>query len=423
MNLELKKIALSLYITVFAIALAILGAIWYFTRSFVTIKVFPTEATIRIDDKVFKTQNGIIKTVLEPGTHDIIVEAQDRIGTSKKVDFSRGSNKNVSISLTEMPQPIQISSDAKMTSHGNDFNSFYYLGENGHTLFRVKLGLDDKDQTIKTIEHRSITDTKLGNNKEITWSPKGELALFRKNNNDINLFDFAKYDFVHQTETFWGKNIGSVAWAPDNSEIAYYYNPGTGEESLILANIANNNITRVADLGAYNIKDPILHWSPDSEWLLVIPRSNDYPSNKIYLFNAYSRSIREFMAEGAQLDAVFSPDSNKILFSTYHKDPANPVAGTLSVMDRDNNNLRSLNLRADLHKTVWSKDSKHIVVAAYDQESNHDEIFRFNTETGEKDGFVLRNLGDITINNLVLSDDEKMVIYETKDGVFAVKVN
>ncbi|MFA6963188.1 MAG: hypothetical protein WC227_00510 [Patescibacteria group bacterium] len=423
MNLELKKIALSLYVTIFIVVLAILGAIWYFTRSFATIKVFPVVATVRIDGKIYKTQNGTIKTILEPGVHEVVVEAPDSIGTSQKVDLGRGSNKEVSVALAEMPKPIKIASDAKMTSRGNDFNSFYYLGENSRTLFRVKLGIDDKTGEIKTLEHRSITDPKLSSNKEIAWSPSGQLALFRKNNNDINLFDFAKYDFVNQTERLWGKNIGSMAWAPDDSEIAYYYNPGTGEESLILSNLGNTDMTRVADFGAYNINNPILHWSPDSEWLLVIPRNSDYATNKIYLFNAYARSIKEFTAEGDQLDASFSPDSNKVLFSTYQKDPSSSIPGTLSIMDKDGQNLKNLNLRADLSKIVWANDSKHIVVSTYNPDLKHDEIFRFNTDTGEKAGFILRNLGDITINNLVLSDDEKMVIYETKDGVYAVKVN
>ena len=423
MNLELKKIALSLYVTIFVIVIAALVVVWYFTRSFVTIKISPSAATVRIDGKVYRTQNGTVKTVLEPGTHEVVVESADSIGTSQEIDLNRGSNQDVNVVLAEMPKPVKIASDAKMTSRGNDFNSLYYLGDNGHTLFRVKLGLDDKTGEIKTLEHRAITDTKLANNKEIVWSPSGQLALFRKNNNDVNIVDFAKYDFVNQTEVLWGRNIGSVAWAPDNSEIAYYYNSGTGEESLILSDLPNTDITRVADFGAYNISNPLLRWSPDSEWLLVIPRNSDYKSNKIFLFNAYSRSIKEFTSEGDQLDAIFSPDSNKVLFSTYSKDPSSSIPGTLSVMDKDGNNLRNLGLRADLSKVVWAKDSKHIIVSTFDPELKHDEIFRFNTETGEKDGFVLRNLGDIAINNIVLSDDEKMVIYETKDGVFAVKVN
>ena len=425
MNSELKKLSRVIYVSMAVTATALLLLFWLFSRSFVAFRITPAQATFSVDNaQIGLTAAGMARSDLSPGIHTVKVSADGYIGQSFDVNFKRGFMKEVDISLKKLPTPETVSAGATLFAHGSGFNDGYYLGNNGTTIYQIKYGLDATSGKVNVTENKAITDARLSNISEIIWEPTHDLALLRKTDGSVNLFDFMKYDFVHQTETPWGTGVGSVAWAPDSSEIAYYYAPGTGERSLILTNFLNTAPTRVADLNDNNIENPLLRWSPDSQWLLVIPRNTDVAKNNIYLFNVYSRKFTQLTTNGGQVDAIFSPDGNKILYSTLNNDPNSPIPTVISIMDLNGKNQRALNLRAEISKIVWTSDSKNIVVSAFDNTAKAETIFEYDTTLDESTGFVLSNLSVAGgIRSINLSSDGKIVLYETADGIFAVNIN
>lgn len=421
MNVEIKKMTRSIYLAIAITALALLLLFWLFSRSFVSIKVTPVNAKVLVDDKVVTVTNGgISRQNVTPGIHRVTISADNFIGYTQDVDFKRGFMRQITVSLVAIPQPLEIGSGSKLLSKGKDFDVVNYLSSDSKTLYQAKLGTNDRGD-LAVLSTLAITDPKLASISQIIWSPARDVALFRKTDNTINIFDFMKYDFIHQTETAWGNNIASVAWAPDSSEVTYYYTGG-GEQSLILSNIANTSVTRVENFAGTNIVNPLLRWSPDSQHLLIIPQNSDVSKNNLYVFDAYARTMKAITDTGNIVDANFSPDGNMILYSTYSKDSVNPVTSMLSVMDKDGSNQRSLDLRAEVSKVAWSSDSKNIAVATYDSGTQKESIFNFNTVTKTQEGFLIKDLGDIFIKSLVISDDGKIVIYETNSGIFALKV-
>jgi len=421
MNVELKKIKKTIFFTGLIVVVAVSGLIWFLTRAFVSVAVSPRNAIVYLDGKKLKTSLGEVPINASTGEHSISIEADNYVGQNKTVVFNRGFNKKLEVNLSSVGQPALVNENTRFLSKGDDFNAAYYLSD--QTLYKTKVGLNDQG-SASIVENRAITDNVIKNVNEIIWSPTKQLALFRKSNGKITIFDFMKYDFVHQTETAWGSSdIGSIAWAPDNSRIAYYYTTENGEKSLIFTNVQNKSQERVANFAKLGIENPILKWSPDSQWLLVIPRNKDYDKNKIYLFNAYLRTIKAITDTGGNLDANFSPDGNKILYSTYSKTEGNPVTSILLIMDKDGNNKRDLGVRADLDKVEWSKDSQKIVVATLNQENNGESIFLFDTSDKQKDGFSINNLGTEYVDNIVLSDDVDILMYEAGGRISAIKVN
>lgn len=419
MHTEIKKLTRSIYLVAMVVIIAFLLVLLFLTRSFVSIKVNPGASTILIDGNKTIASNGLIRKFTTPGPHLVEVSRAGYIGISQKVNFGRGITKSLKITLKPTPKPLAISENAKFLNKGNDFSDAYFLSD---TTFHKIIVKADSDQKVKVSEDRAISGPSIPEVDEVTWSPLKDLALL-KTSDYVTLFDFKKYDFVNQTNEDWGQNVGSIAWSPDNSKIAYYYAPTTGEKSLIFSNITNKDFTRMLNFKDYDINDPILRWSPDSEWLLIIPRNDDPSGNKIYVFNAYSRELTEIADTGNQLDAMFSPDGNKIIYSTYSTDQEGPIDSVLSVMDKDGSNKKSLGIKANLSKITWSKDSQHIVVATYDYGTKKESLFRFNTETKEKDGFVITDLGDIFIHSLMLTDDNKVVIYQDNSGIYSINVN
>ncbi|MDO8444276.1 MAG: hypothetical protein Q7S80_02130 [bacterium] len=410
MNVELTKIKRTVYIVGFVLIVAAVAAVWFFTRAFATITVSPRTASVWLDGKQLKVIAGEASLNTSTGDHLLKIEANNYIGRNETVTLGRGFNRQIAVALTETPKPVQINTAGTFLMKGSDFNDGYYLS--GSTVYKTKVGLDSAGK-VNVIENRPITDAKINDVKEIIWSPSKDLALMR-HSNGISLFDFMKYDFVHQTDTPWGgTDIGAVAWSPDNSKIAYYYAPASGEKSLVFANIINTEMTRVVNFAELNIENPLLRWSPDSEWLIVIPRNKDAGQNKIYLFNTYSRAIKPVTDNGGQTEAKFSPDSNKILFST---------GANLTVMNKDGGNKTDLKIKANLSTVVWTKDSKNIIVAATDPSTNTQSIFRFDTEKVAMSGFSVKNLGSTAINSIAFSDDGKLILYEVNNAIYALKV-
>ncbi|MCX6808335.1 MAG: PEGA domain-containing protein [Candidatus Berkelbacteria bacterium] len=423
-NMEIKKLALSLYATIFVIVLALVAVFWFYTRSFTTFKVLPEEASVTIDNKSYPpSAAGVVKAVLDPGMHEVKVEASGYIGKVSEINFTRGNMKSFNISLAVQPEPVTVASGGRFLAKDNNFNTGYYLGDGGTSLYKFEVTANDKTGELEISNNVQISGDNLFGIQEIVWSSTKELALFRKKNNSFSLFDFKKYDFVHQTETLYGQTIGSLAWAPDNSEIAYYYMPSNGNRQLILANLTNTETAIGTDMKAIGLENPILHWSPDSQTILVIPQSSDTTKNKVCLFNISSRSTIELTEDGNQTDAIFSPDGNKILYSTIQKDSNSSIQTVLSVMDKDGSNKHALNLRADLKKVAWSKDSKTIVAAGVDNNSSDPTIFWYNTDTDQQTGPIIRNIGNFTVKKLFLTDDEKAIIYETDEGIYALKIS
>lgn len=412
MNLELVKIKRTVYVVAALLIVAVGVLVWFLTRSFATLNISPRNSSFWLDGKEFKVVAGEVKINTSIGDHNIRVEADGYVGQNLTQNFGRGFNKNINITLSTTPTPTVVSSNSTLLSKGTDFNDGYYISANA--IFKTKIGLDDRG-TISVTENRAITDTKIVGVSEIVWSPTKDLALLRRANG-ISIFDFMKYDFIHQTDLPWGgSDIGSIAWSPDDSKIAYSYAPASGEKSLVFANITNTSIERILNFNDLGIENPILRWAPDSASLLIIPRNHDAAKNKIYLLNTYSRTLKTLVDSGNQLDAVFSPDSNKIIFST-------KSAGSLpdlSVINRNGDNKKSLEIQADLAKTTWTKDSNNIIIATSDNATSTVSEYSVNKMTPV--GFKIPDI-KAKIDSIVVSDDNKVLIYEANGKIYAIKI-
>lgn len=419
-EIEIKQLKKRVYVVLGIIVLALIVFFVFFSRSFSTIKISPGSATLLIDGQLVPlSQSGLVRKSLTPGVHNIKVEANSYLTFIQEIQFKRGFSNSINVALKEIPEPISVNAKGRLLSKGNDFNSFFYLGDNGKTLYRSKIGTDE-NKKIKVVNTMAITNTNLNGINSIIWSPDKDLALFQKSK-ETTIFDFMKYDFIHQTENPWGKEIGSIAWSPDNSKIAYYYAPANGEKSLVFSNIANTEINRVLNLKELGIENPILRWSPNSEWVLLVNRSGNITENKIYLFNAYSHKMKTLTETGGQLDAIFSPDGNKILYATYSKDQTDRSNSILSIMNSEGNEAKSLDLRAELGKVAWNNDSRTIIVAGVNSNTNQESIFGFNTQTKEMTDFVFKNDG-LPVSTVLPTEDGTAVMYENGQGIFALPI-
>ncbi len=418
METYVKKMNRIKYLIFIVIVLAIFSLLWLVSRSFATIKISPASAKLTIDNApVYVNRSGVARITIKPGTHLIKVESEGYLSLSEELNFGRGSKVTYSLTLKEKPKISTIEQNAQFLATGKNSDEILYLDPTGKTIFKAKLSLGDEQKIITA--KLPITSDRLSGIRDIIWSPNRDLALFKKDDG-YYLFDFQKYDFVHQTETFWGKDIGDVAWSPDNSKIAYYYAPATGERSLIFANITNSEITRIINFNDYKIENPFLSWSPDSEYLIIIPRGTNYSENKIYLYDTYSGTLKAITDLGSQINAKFSPDSNQILYATYNKisDEFDPFV--LSIMNKDGTNQKNLNIKTDVKSSAWL-NSTTLLAAQYNRSGSNETFYRY--DLGQKEpAEAIESVASKLVNSISVILDGSVVIYQSSDGIFGFRL-
>ena len=417
MQNHIQKLNQIKYLLLSVVIAALLGLIWFLNQSFVTVTISPVTAKLTIDNApLLVSRKGVGKVTLMPGKHTVKVEAENFLSINQDVSLKRGQKVSLKYTLKEKPEIVSIEPGAKHLSIGKDSNEIFYLNSSGTTLYRAGLTLDENNK-INTVKN-PITAERLSGINQIIWSPNKELAIFKKNNGAY-LFDFKKYDFVNQTENLWSSDVGDIAWAPDNSKIAYFYAP-SGEKSLIFANAANTEKTRVANLADFNIDNPYLAWSPDSRYLVVIPRNKNYDDNKIYLYDTYSGTLKAISEIGDQISAKFSPDSGKIIYSSYSKGTGNTDPYIISVMNKDGSLQKNLDIRTNTDNVVWI-DNTNILAAEYSRsESNANFLSRDLTkDTGQE---TVQSVNSKIVNEVLLASDNAIALYENADGVFGFKL-
>ena len=425
---QFKSLQRSMYFALTAVILAAIFLVWLLSRSTLAVSVDPENAYVTVDNRPLQLNtSGDIKTTLSPGNYTLKVEADGYVAQIKEITLRRARTLKLDFKLNPAPKPYTITGETDVAdnvqfiSEADDFNAIFYLANNGSTLYKAKFNINDKDE-IENVYNRPISFPPLSGINGIIWSPKKDSAIFKKGASAY-FFDFQKYNFVSQQELKYGDDVGDVAWSPDDSKIAYYYSPPSGEKSLIFANKTNTEMTRVANLAELGVDNPYLSWSPDSEWLIVIPRNKNYSSNKIYLFNAYTRSFKEVSDTGNNLEAKFSADGSKILYTTFSSDPNSPVKALVSVMDSDGNNKRGLDLRADMRKISWLNNSNsEIIVATWDGGRQTEAIFGYDIVAKKQNSFNYLLPPQNYVRELNISANNNLLFYIANQQFFVIKL-
>lgn len=418
---NLKKLNAIKYALIIVLSVVGLAAYYFLSRSFVEITVTPPDATLTIDNAPVKlNRQGSKNKTLTPGEHRIKVEAESYNAVEKTINCKRGRQMKVEITLEESAKPSTISEGARILAYGKEKNEIFFLNSAGNTMYKSVLSAS-KDGSVVG-DTAPITSGNLSDINDIVLSPSRELALFKKSDG-VYLFDFKKYDFVNQTETLFGRDIGSIAWAPDSSKIAYYYSPPGGEKTLIFSDVTNQNMERVVNFAEIGIENPFLAWSPDSRWLIVISQGASYEASKVLLLDSYSRTFKEVTESGNQIEAAFSPDSQQIIYSTYSMDAENPIPNLLSIMNKDGAEKKSLDLRTRIAEISWVGDFSSLAVGVTDPTSNIDQIVLFDISSKNKSVVFQASDPAEKISRLLVTPDDQIIVYQSNLGIFAINVS
>ncbi len=394
--------------------LVVLALIIYFVflnKATITLEIVPKNAVFTLNNAPQPVNNsGIAKINVKPGDYTLRVEANKFVPYQQKLTLKTGSRFSQKVSLKSIPGPILLQDGTTLVQKYGD-NQISYLGNENKTLYTVSAVADSSGATTLGSK-KAITPPVFSGVDRVAYSPDRALAII-KIGSDAYLYDFNRYDILHQDMKKIGTDIGEVVWAPDQNRIAYYYAPASGERSLIFADPLNQNPQRVLSLA--NINNPSLNWSKDGSTILMVPHNSQPDDNKVYVFDVYLKQLKNVTDFGGVISVKYTEDGKHIVYFVADDGAKNPAAW---VMDASGENKRSLEIGVDPNQS-FVEDKGNIIFVTTINDQQRIMLYDLNT-SGIKEIYFTPPK-ETVYKGLFLSSDHKIVYLATNTGLYAVR--
>ncbi|MBI3495257.1 PEGA domain-containing protein [Candidatus Berkelbacteria bacterium] len=267
----------NLWIWILLIALPlIVAAIAFVTFDrFGTLVVLPQPATaaIVIDGKPAKITNK-----LAPGNHEVVVAALGYSPYREQVTIKLLRIDRLNPTLKPIgAAKLVVSETVDFLQADRQSNQFFYFNKGAKAIFRLRL-------IANKIENIPITPSVIDGLQEIAFPADFSVAAIRKTNGLAGLYNFARYDLLHQEFKEFDHDSSSFAFDPNSTLLYQIYHPGQ-EQSLARSERSRDNFERIFHLNDAGIGDATLEFSPNGEVILLVG------GNKAYLFHVTTKTL------------------------------------------------------------------------------------------------------------------------------------
>ncbi len=350
-----KALFIGILITFLILTVAI-AVYWYVLRSpQLILSTSPANATVTVDGNAFTSSNN----TLSVGEHRLSASAGGFVTYDKTFSLKRAESLRLNILLKAVPSPVTLSANVENYPSFVKGGEVFFLGNGGRTLYRSRA-----DAGLTTLRVEPMTPDTLSDVQKVIWRPDAEVA-FLKRSDGVYLYDFMRYDLLHQTNTLWGTDIGDIAWNPNGAQVVYTYYGAGGEQSLKLSDVQNKVTSVVANLAKDNIDRPTITWSPDGQSILLKPNSDQKKTNYLYVYDVFSKKITQLTSLGEVEGAKWSPDSLSILYTAPGQNAQGNTGFALWLAKADGLSVKPLNVIVDgILSATWTNDGQGIVAAS-----------------------------------------------------------
>ena len=408
---EQKKLILAILIVVSVTLTAILLYYLLLNKASISITVTPKDARVLVNNKD-ETVNasGISKFDLSPGNYTLDVVAEGYVPYSTKLTLKGGNRIEKLIDLQSLPKLTVLDSSAGLMQKF-DASQVAYLGVNHTTLISTQAIRSTNGDVVSTGQ-KPMTPNVFSNVDKVIFSPDRQLALI-KIGTDVYLYDFNKYDIIHQDMKKIGSDIGDIVWSPDQTHLAYYYAPKTGERSLIISDILNQSPDRRLNLN--DLDNPSLEWSPDGNQLLIVGHGDQDSQNRIFTYDVYLKTLRN-LTDGGILGAKYVSGGSKILYFVSNNDPKNPVKSEVWMMDNTGLNKKTTGIHAYPGSSYFQNDNQYIFTTI-DDSGSHLVLADFKTQ--KISTIYFDQPKEFVLSNAQLSSDGKILYLDANGKLYA----
>ncbi len=405
-----------------AVGVLILALAAYFTifnKSYLVVILNRDDATILVDGKNIEDAKVVDKKHiirLFPGTHTVRISAPNVVEYAQTISLIRGLYKTVNPVFSVVPDITEsATADVQFLTAGPNKNTVLYLGDGGRVLY---------SHNLKTNKRTPLTRNTLSGITDIRWSPDFSLALFKKPAG-VYLYDFGRYDLLHQEEKFLlsSNNATLPDWDPTikvnetrdktagdtiteqtgvERRIAYFYKKDS-EKSLIFANQLNQNTDRAADLSEFD--NPDLTWSRDGRYIAVYGREG------LAIIDVFTRIITRASINNNVSGATFSLKGNFLAYISN---------SNLIVINTETQKITNLNLKTTIEKVLWNSDGDFLTAAIPNAGGSSDKFVKIDVRTGNAINYVYNSTEQIKVSRIVLSADESTIIFQSNNKLFTL---
>lgn len=384
-----------IFIIIGIIILAMVLAIVFLSKSTLIIKTNPSQnVQISIDGQKVSA-NGEIK--LKSGTYDIKIESPEYIPYQKNIKLGMFAKKELSVNLKKLSVPQKaVEYQVQYTILSSDKKSLYYLSNNGKTMYEIT-NLEAELSKSDKISPDFFSDV-----TNVIWSPDRNLAII-KQENKTSLYDFKRYDLLHQEIYPFSDGIGNIVWRADGKKILYYYAPEGGETTLIEAEPDNTNKQIVYNFKDTQIRNPAIDWSPDQQDALVIANT------KLYIFHFFDKTLKPLLENTAVSEAEFTPD-NDIIYQT---------SDGLHICDKLGQNDWKLEVNTGLDK-IYFFDSSTLYYSEKTKGAN--QFFLFDLAKNQKTEIFYNTKININPADLLVTENQKRLYFESEGYLYFINI-
>lgn len=363
----------------------------------ITLTTTPDYATITAGST---TATGSAEIRRWPGTVPVTVNAPGYVPFSDIITIGAGERKTRAITLREIPSPIRLSERRiQFPILDSERSSLLFLDPSEDTAYRLSLSnlAQANDDVITPSVLRDLTD--------LIWSPNRQLA-FLKQGGTTKLYDFKRYDLVNQTTTDWPAGIGAIDWRPDGEKVAYYYEPGDGERSLIRATKDNSEVERLYNFAEDSISNPKLAWSPDAKYIAVW-------TDQLYLFDVFAKTLTPVEGVDATDAVRWLPTSTGLIAQTKTNALLHITTDAIS---------NDLNRPGAIDQLIPLADGKGFVQATTATNGTV-ALEHIALNDGAATPYATTGLTGLTPTNLMLDDGEQTLYFTAAGQPYAIALD
>lgn len=368
MNPQIKRIALASIFVIGVLAIAYLLYVFFFRQT-------PEAQTPVVNQNVNGALPGQLPTVNQAtNTPD---QQQD---ANVNIDTGLPTIDTVANGGDTLAQSVTPGVDISAPDPANDGTVRYYDTRDGK-FYRV-----DGDGNI-----RQIGTAQFANVQSVDWAPTTDEAILEFPDGS-NIY----YDFRANRQATLPKEYEDFSFSPSSDSIAFkYIHPDEERRVLAASNPDGTEARTLESLGANEDRVKV-DWSPTGKVAAQYAEFIDLNRQTIGFIGLNNENFRGVVVSGSGLQTQYSPDGQRLLYSTYSS--ATDYQSTVAIVDADGDNIgknnQPLDLRTSADKCAFSPDGASVYCGVPSEnqfgsgiepgvlDNIPDDIYRINLSTG-----------------------------------------
>ena len=390
----------------------IFGIVWLvFIRSGGGIEERPTDQTEN-GGSLPGTESGIGGTIFEstgrlPGESGLVIDEEGNL-------IELGTQIEISEVADGYFTKVNSLSDDQVAGVKQEANAFNYLSAEDNKFYRL---LTSGEKVPLSAEEFPFVD-------KVTWSANGKKVVLQYPDGAA-----IGYDFTTGKKMTLPSGLEDPAFDVNGDNIAYkFIGQKDADNWLVVTDATENQSMAIEPIGDQGDRVEV-GWSSDNRVVALYRKPVGIEREEIFFIGLNDENFKSFVAEGSNFQGVWSPKTDKILYSIVNS--ANNYNPSLWIVDAGANNAGSNNFSLGLitwsNKCTFSHDGKLVYCAVpinlpeaagmYPDlvNSGPDVFYEINLASGINKMIAYpvlsENLEQFQAKQIFLSDDEKRLFF------------